>query len=200
MKKMAIKNRKRAGAFALLVGIGLASRILPEPGPVKAGSQADDAAAARHEYTEKIAAKYNYRFGKELPFVPSNATTDTGEFIDPKNFPTAEYRGHCHQESHKQWRESAHSNANRVPYYLKNVALLNDSKALEFSRHCEGCHDPISVVAVALTQGAPKKRPYDQDGVTCTVCHSIQTAATPPTGCSAITFPPPLLLEYASAL
>ncbi len=179
---MAIKNRKRAGAFALLVGIGLASRILLEPGPVKAGSQADDAAAARHEYTEKIAAKYNYRFGKELPFVPSNATTDTGEFIDPKNFPTAEYCGHCHQESHKQWRESAHSNANRVPYYLKNVALLNDSKGVEFSRHCEGCHDPISVVAGALTQGAPKKRPYDQDGVTCTVCHSIQKVDTRGTG------------------
>ena len=149
---------------------------------MKAGSQADDAAAARHEYTEKIAAKYNYRFGKELPFVPSNATTDTGEFIDPKSFPTAEYCGHCHQEAHKQWRESAHSNANRVPYYLKNVAMLNDTKGVEFSRHCEGCHDPISVVAGALTQGAPKKRPYDQDGVTCTVCHSIQKVDTRGTG------------------
>src|SRR5258705_10233599 len=179
---MAMKNRKRAGAFVLLVGIGLASRILLEPGAVKAGSQADDAAAARHEYTEKIAAKYNYRFGKELPFLPSNAMTDTGEFMDPKTFPTAEYCGHCHQESHKQWRESAHSNANRVPYYLKNVALLNDSKGVEFSRHCEGCHDPISVVAGALTQGGPKKTPYYQDCATSTGCPSIPKVAQPRPG------------------
>ena len=26
----------------------------------------------------KVAAKYNYRYGKEFPFLPSNATTDTG--------------------------------------------------------------------------------------------------------------------------
>src|ERR1700747_341685 len=104
---MAIKNRKRAGALVLLVGMGLVSLALFRPGAVKAGGEADDAAAARHEYTEKIAAKYNFRFGKELPFVPSNAMTDTGEFIDPKNFPTAESCGHCHQESNKQWRESA---------------------------------------------------------------------------------------------
>ena len=127
-EKMAIKNRRRAGAVVLLVTAALAGSILRRPAAVKAGTEADEAAAARHEYTEKIAAKYNYRFGKEFPFLPSNATTDTGEFLDPKIFPTAEYCGHCHQESHKQWRESAHSNANRVPYYLKNVALLNDTE------------------------------------------------------------------------
>src|SRR6201986_3603660 len=126
--KMAIKDRKRLGTGVLVLGFSLIVLIAFVPRSVKAGGQADEAAAARHEYTEKVAAKYNYRFGKEFPFVPSNGTTDTGEFLDPKVFPTAEYCGHCHQESHKQWRESAHSNANRVPYYLKNVALLNDSK------------------------------------------------------------------------
>ena len=176
--KMAIKDRKHLGIGVLILGFSLTALTAFAPRSVKAGSQADEAATARHDYTEKVAAKYNYRFGKEFPFVPSNGTTDTGEFLDPKVFPTAEYCGHCHQESHKQWRESAHSNANRVPYYLKNVALLNDSKGIEFSRHCEGCHDPISVVAGALTQGAPKKRPYDQDGVTCSVCHSIQKVDT----------------------
>jgi tetratricopeptide (TPR) repeat protein/nitrate/TMAO reductase-like tetraheme cytochrome c subunit len=154
--------------------MGLAGAMFFIPRGVKASSEADEAAAARHEYTEKVAAKYNYRYGKEFPFLPSNATTDNGEFLDPKSFPTAEYCGHCHQESHKEWRESAHSNANRVPYYLRNVALLNDSKGIEFSRHCEGCHDPIALVSGQLTQAGPKKRPYDQDGVTCMVCHSIQ--------------------------
>jgi tetratricopeptide (TPR) repeat protein len=152
------------------------------PAAVKAGSEADAAAAARTAYTEKIAKTYNYRYGKEFPFLPSNATTDNGQFIDPKSFYTASYCGHCHQETHTQWRESAHSNSNRVPYYLRNVGLLNDEKGIEASRHCEGCHDPISVVSGALTTGAPKKRPYDQDGVTCSVCHSIAAVNTRGTG------------------
>jgi tetratricopeptide (TPR) repeat protein len=175
---------------------GVAAIILMARLPrVKAGSEADDAAAVRQAYHEKIAEKYNFRYGKEFPFLPSNATTDTGQFIDPKAFLTADYCGHCHQESHKQWRESAHSNANRVPYYLKNVALLNDSKGIEFSRHCEGCHDPIALVAGALTEGAPKKRPYDQDGVTCTVCHSIQSVDTRGTGSYVMGIPAVLVDE-----
>ena len=180
--KMAVRDRRRVATGGLILGFSLASLIVFGPRSVKAGSQADEAATARHEYTEKVSVKYNYRFGKALPFIPSNATTDTGEFLDPRVFPTAEYCGHCHQESHKQWRESAHSNANRVPYYLTNVALLNDTKGIEYSRHCEGCHDPIALVSGALTQAGPKKRPYDQDGVTCMVCHSIQKVDTRGTG------------------
>ena len=165
-----------------MLAAGAACLFFLAPKGVKASSEADAAAAARLAYNEKIAASYNYRFGKTLPFVPSNATTEGGEFMDPKLFLTAAYCGHCHQESHQQWRESAHSNANRVPYYLKNVALLNDSKGVEYSRHCEGCHDPIALLSGALTGVSPKRRPYDQDGVTCTVCHSIEKIDTRGTG------------------
>lgn len=141
---------------------------------VVAGTDQQTHATARDAYNAKTSATYNFHFGQESPFLPSNITTDNGQFIDPKDFPTAQYCGHCHQAAHQQWRESAHSNANRVPWYLKNVNLLNDGKGIEFSRHCEGCHDPIATVSGALTQKGPKKRPYDQDGVTCSVCHSIQ--------------------------
>ena len=129
---------------------------------VRAGTEKEAHDAARTAYTEKIAATYNYRYGKDSPFKPSNMTTDTGEFIQPSDFPTAQYCGHCHQAAHQQWRESAHSNANRAPWYLKNVGLLNSEKGIEFSRHCEGCHDPIATAAGALTQDGPRKRAYDQ--------------------------------------
>jgi Tfp pilus assembly protein PilF len=174
--------RGALGAVCGLLGLAAFCWLVVVPCTVRATSEADEAAAARLAYSEKTAAKYNFRYGKELPFLPSNATTDNGQFLNPKSFYTAEYCGHCHHESHAQWRQSAHSNANRVPYYLRNVGLLNDEKGIEFSRHCEGCHDPIALVAGALTQGAPKKRPYDQDGVTCSVCHSIQSVDTRGTG------------------
>ncbi|HZL27879.1 MAG TPA: tetratricopeptide repeat protein [Acidobacteriaceae bacterium] len=149
---------------------------------VHASSESDAAEAARHAYEAKIEAHYNNRFGETTHFLPSLATTDTGEFIDPKSFPTAKYCGHCHQEAHAQWRQSAHSNSNRPIWYLRNVNLLTAEKGVEYTRHCEGCHDPVALFAGVLTEGAPVKRPYDQDGITCMVCHSIQKVDTRGTG------------------
>jgi tetratricopeptide (TPR) repeat protein len=164
-------TRAFAGAAALAVALSLAAQ-----------AQTTSTPESRMAYNQKIAKDYTSRFGPEHPFLPSNITTDTGQFIDPKSFPTAQYCGHCHQESHAEWRQSAHSNSNRAPWYLRNVNLLNAEKGINFSRHCEGCHDPIAVVAGAITEGAPRKRPYDQDGVTCMVCHSIQSVTTRGTG------------------
>lgn len=145
-------------------------------------------------YSGRTAKNYSYRFGSSQPFLPSNIQTIGGRFIDANAFPTARYCGHCHQEAHAEWRQSAHSNSNRAPWYLKNVGLLN-TEGVEFSRHCEGCHDPIAVVAGALTSGAPSKRPYDQDGVTCMVCHSIQKVDTRGTGSFTLGVPAALLDE-----
>src|SRR5882757_7911339 len=190
---IAVHFRSMLGCSLLALALGGAALFVPSH--VKAGREAEAAAAARHAYSEKVAATYNYRYGKEHPFLPSNAETDNGEFINPKDFPTAQYCGHCHQEAHAQWRQSVHSNSNRVPYYLKNVNLLNAEKGIEFSRHCEGCHDPIATVAGALTQAGPKKRPYDQDGVTCSVCHAIKSVDTRGTGSYVLGVPAVLLDE-----
>ncbi len=125
---------------------------------VHAGTENEAAAAARSAYNEKTAATYNNRFGVGVGthFLPSLATTDNGEFMDPSSFPTAQYCGHCHQEAHTQWRQSAHANSNRPQWYLRNVALLDKSKGVEYSRHCEGCHDPIALVSGALTEKGPR--------------------------------------------
>ena len=131
--------------------------------------------AARTAYSQKIAAQYKNHFSVDHPFLPTNMTTDNGEFIDPQSYPTAEYCGHCHKESHAEWRQSAHSNSVRPLWYLRNVNMMNDEKGISFSRHCEGCHNPTVVAAGGLTDGAPRTRPYDKDGITCMVCHSIQS-------------------------
>ena len=170
-----ISQKQSARTFASLAAFAIALSI-------SAHAQSVSTPDSRTAYSQKIAKDYTYRLGTEHPFLPSNINTDNGQFIDPKDFPTAQYCGHCHQESHAEWRQSAHSNSNRAPWYLRNVNLLNAEKGINFSRHCEGCHDPIAVVAGAITEGAPRKRPYDQDGVTCMVCHSIQSVTTRGTG------------------
>ena len=191
MDRRTISRWVLRGVLVLLTVAGASSLLRG----VRAGSEADTAELARHAYSEKIAAGYNNRFGATTHFLPSLATTDTGEFIDPKNFATAKYCGHCHQEAHAQWRQSAHSNSNRPIWYLRNVNLLTAQKGVEYTRHCEGCHDPIALFAGVLTEGGPGKRPYDQDGITCTVCHSIQKVDTRGTGSYVMGIPAVLVDE-----
>ena len=126
----------------------------------------------RQKYNGQIKQRYNYRFGKN-PWLPSQAKNETGDFMPALDFPRASYCGQCHQEAYQQWRESAHSNAFRAPFYKRNVDILNNTKGIEYSRHCEGCHNPIALFSGALSKDIKIDRPYDEDGVTCMACHSI---------------------------
>jgi tetratricopeptide (TPR) repeat protein len=147
------------------------------------------------QFHDSVALRYNYAFGKESPFLPSNAMTANGQFLSPRSFYTAEYCGHCHQEAYHQWRQSAHSNSFRAPWYVKNVNMLIDEKGVQYSRHCEGCHNPVALFSGDLSQGMPKKRPFEDEGVTCSTCHSIQTTDTTGTGSYVLSAPAVLVDE-----
>ena len=149
-------------------------------------------------FHDSVSARYNYAFGKDTPFLPSNATSSNGQFLSPKSFPTAQYCGHCHQEAYRQWRQSVHSNSFRAPWYLKNVNMLIDEKGVQFSRHCEGCHNPVALLSGDLSQGMPKKRPFEDEGLTCSTCHSIISTDTTGTG-SYVMGTPAVLVDDSGA-
>lgn len=121
-----------------------------------------------------LTAQVNYAlpFGSN-PFLPSNAKAEFKGFLKPSDFPPASFCQECHADVHQEWRESAHANSFRAPFYLKNVQLLIDGKGIEYTRHCEGCHNPIALFTGALTTGSKVERSFDEDGITCSVCHSI---------------------------
>jgi len=167
-----------AGSFLLLCAF-VCALMTWRTRPARAG---EDAAGQRAVYSQNVTAHYNMPFSGDLPFLPSNATTDTGQFLDPKSFPTAKYCGHCHQQAYAEWRQTAHANAFRNPWYVKNVNLLINEWGIEYTRHCEGCHNPIALTSGALTKGSPIDRHFDADGITCSTCHSIQKATTRGTG------------------
>jgi len=137
--------------------------------------------AAGHEskaekiYAEEINKTYDFKFGPN-PFAPSNATSVTGTFIPGEEFVPSTRCATCHTDAHAQWRQSAHGNAFREPFYQKNVKDLQSQKGIEFTRHCESCHNPAALFSGALTKNSKVKRPFDEDGVSCIACHSIQTA------------------------
>lgn len=141
--------------------------------PVTSAQQ--DQEKARKEYSDKVGESYNFRFGKDRPFIPGSAKVEGGEFVQPGAFPNAEYCAHCHQEAYHQWRQALHSNSFRTPFYRTSVNILIRTKGIEFSRHCDSCHNPIAVLAGGLTQESHVDRKFDSDGLTCMTCHSIQS-------------------------
>ena len=150
-------------AFAAVLALLVAAGTL-----VLAGAAFDNT-----NYSEKIGLQYNYLFGKN-PYLPSQAQLEGQNFIAANAFPTAAWCEKCHEEAHQQWRQSAHANSFRAPFYKKNVDLLIQQKGIEFSRHCEGCHNPIALLSGALTKNSAVDRSFDEDGITCMVCHSIR--------------------------
>ena len=141
-------------------------------GTIEAASSQDP---ARKEYADKVRATYNNRFGADRPSVPGNASVVGDDFVQPGAFPNAKYCAHCHQEAYHQWRQALHSNSFRTPFYRTSVNILIRTKGIEFSRHCDSCHNPIAVLAGGLTQDSQVDRAFDKDGLTCTTCHSIQS-------------------------
>ncbi len=87
-----------------------------------------------------------------------------------------------------------HRNSGREPFYKESVDLLISQKGIEFSRHCEGCHIPVALISGALKTGSLEPRTLDDEGVTCSVCHSIVQTTVHGTG-SYVIAPPALLLR-----
>jgi tetratricopeptide (TPR) repeat protein len=140
-------------------------------GTIEAGSSQD---SERKAYADRVRSSYNYKFGTDKPSLPGNASVEGDDFVQPGAFPNAKYCAHCHQEAYHQWRQALHSNSFRTPFYRTSVNILIRTKGIEFSRHCDSCHNPIAVLSGALTQNSQVDRSFDQDGLTCATCHSIQ--------------------------
>jgi len=132
-------------------------------------------AVVRKVYADKIRETYNFPFGKGNISLPGNAAVEGDDFLPAGAFPDAAYCGHCHQEAYHQWRQALHSNSFRAPFYRASVNILIRTKGIEFARHCDSCHNPVGVLAGALSTGSPLDRSFDRDGLTCATCHSIQS-------------------------
>jgi Flp pilus assembly protein TadD len=120
------------------------------------------------------------------PFSPSNARTEDGKLIPVDEFFSAQRCAGCHHDTHAAWSESLHRNAAREPFYRESVDILLRTRGIEPTRHCESCHTPIALFSGALVKDAPRQvAPFtslDDEGVTCTVCHSITGARLNGTG------------------
>lgn len=147
----------------------------------------------RKAYATKIRENYNFRFGADQISIPGNAKVVGDDFIQPGAFPNAKYCAKCHEEAYTQWRQALHSNSFRTPFYRTSVNILARTKGIEFARHCDSCHNPVGVLTGELTQDSKVDRYFDDDGVTCTICHSVQQLQ-PTVGNGALVFGVPSVM------
>jgi tetratricopeptide (TPR) repeat protein len=166
---MAMKSRMGR----ILAGFVVSVVLLLVTAKFSTYSQSTDGLEGQN-YADRIRQTYNFRFGPENLSLPGNAAIEGNTFVRPGAFPKAEYCGHCHQEAYAQWRQALHSNSFRTPFYRTSVNILVRTKGIEFSRHCDSCHNPIAVLSGGLTQDSHVDRSFDQDGLTCMTCHSVQ--------------------------
>jgi Flp pilus assembly protein TadD len=129
------------------------------------------------------------------PFSPSNARTEDGKLIPSEHFFSAKRCAKCHQDTHEAWSESLHRNAGRAPFYKESVDILDRTRGSEPTQHCESCHAPVSVFSGALLKGSKESREMDDEGVTCSVCHSITETRLDGTGSYTIRRPALLAKE-----
>jgi tetratricopeptide (TPR) repeat protein len=138
-------------------------------------------------------ADYELPFGPN-PFAPSNARTTTATFIGQADFIPAARCASCHANAHSEWSESAHRNSFREPFYQANVKHLIRERGIAVTRHCESCHNPVALFSGALTPDSNIARPFDDEGVSCSVCHSIEATTTEGIG-SYLIAPPAMLVR-----
>lgn len=161
--------------IALAVAFVVRNVTAGDTGKSDGGSIKGSSAEADQKYNDEISKDYDFKFGSN-PFAPSNATSVTGKFIPGSKFIASSRCAECHTDAHAQWLQSAHRNSFREPFYQKNVKDLISQRGIEFTRHCESCHNPAALFSGALTKNAHVKRPFDDDGVSCIACHSMQAA------------------------
>ena len=135
---------------------------------------------------------YSLPFGQN-PFAPSNIRTSDGRFLDWRAVPSSEMCGTCHQREFEEWTASIHSITGPDVLY-EGTILANEFDshaggdiATERIRWCDGCHEPMSVLAGGGTP-LPETGPNEalEEGAPCILCHTA-TAADPEAGNAALT-------------
>ena len=123
-------------------------------------------------------ADYSFNFGKDRPFAPSLARTESGGAVDSRTLSGSFACGTsgCHEEITEEWSVSAHRWAAMDPAFRTVQAVMGKQNGPESTRYCGGCHDPISLFAGAkslFTDDLTSLAGYDE-GISCLVCHGVR--------------------------
>lgn len=130
------------------------------------------------EFRNEFPEGYSMPFGKDRPFAPSLATTDTGGAFDSRSLSGSKSCGQsgCHEDIYHEWSVSAHRWASMDPAFQGIQNVMAKQNGAESTRYCGGCHDPISLFSGTKNIDTPHLSNLAgyNEGVSCIACHAIK--------------------------
>jgi hypothetical protein len=106
----------------------------------------------------------------------------------------------CHTDVASHWMHSAHAYASfDNPWYRAGIDQFREARGKEESRFCAGCHDPLLLVSGAIDREVEPDNELAYAGITCLVCHSIESTRPDGNASFTLTDAPVLLPDPASA-
>lgn len=129
-------------------------------------------------YVNVFPKDYNFIYGKDRPFAPSLAKTDTNGAFDSRTLAGSASCGTmgCHDEIYKEWQPSAHRYAAMDPAFQGVQNVMAKQNGAESTRYCGGCHDPISLFSGTkniFVENLTGLQGF-QEGVSCLSCHAVR--------------------------
>jgi len=105
----------------------------------------------------------------------------------------------CHADVASQWTHSAHAYASfDNPWYRASVDQFRAQRGREESRFCAGCHDPLLLISGEIDEQVDSDNPLAYVGITCLVCHSIESTRADGNASFTLSDTPVLLPDPAS--
>lgn len=94
----------------------------------------------------------------------------------------------CHRDVGSQWLHSAHAYASfDNPWYRASVDTFRASRGKKQSRFCAGCHDPLLLLSGAIDGEVTAQDQLAYAGITCLICHSIESVRSDGNGSYTLT-------------
>jgi tetratricopeptide (TPR) repeat protein len=113
--------------------------------------------------------------GPPAPLAP--AQTELSGSLTGEILTETESCAGCHADAAAQWRSSAHAFGSfNNPVYRFAVDRFRSTTGKEASRFCAGCHDVALLVDGAMSGEVTPVDSRAHGGVTCRVCHGIESA------------------------
>jgi Cytochrome c554 and c-prime len=154
--------------LALLLVVALAMACSGAHGPTVSATTTTSAVAASPSVVAAVLPRASPALGPARTELAGALTGDT--------VTETESCAGCHADAAAQWRSSAHASASfNNPIYRVVVDRFRTDVSRDASRFCAGCHDVALLVDGAMSRDVAAADPRGHGGITCRVCHGIES-------------------------
>ena len=137
-------------------------------------------------------------FGVTTYRVSSPSLLSAPSTIDLERLAKTDDCAGCHTDVASHWMHSAHAYASfDNPWYRTSVDEFREHRGEKASRFCAGCHDPLLLLSGDIDREVNPENELAYAGITCLVCHSIESTRADGNGSFTLTDRPVLIPDPA---